>query len=69
MTQISRTTTDHPGYLVGGRPAPDLGKCDCGLTLEGLSRNFVITPAVRCRFITGSAAKGLFAKRLTCINC
>ena len=32
MTQSSRTTTDHPGYLVRGRPAPDPGKCDCGLT-------------------------------------
>ena len=32
MTQISRTTTDHPGYLVRGRPAPDPGKCDCGFS-------------------------------------
>ena len=32
MTKISRITTDHPGYLVRGRPAPDPGKCDCGFT-------------------------------------
>ena len=34
ITQSSRTTTDHPGYLVRGRQAPDPGKCDCGVKVR-----------------------------------
>ena len=39
MTQSSRTTTDHPGYFVRGRPVPDPRKCDCGKRSAKCSAN------------------------------